>query len=212
MSSRKIRVLYLNIKGQTRLTLAKQLMIQDMIKFYRCDIIHLQEADIDENCFSACDLIRNDFFIIPNNSPSGYGTASLVRNEYAIENIRFDTHGRVIMFNIDNVTFGNIYLEAGTDSASRSAREKYLSEVIPNMLTNKCQTGFCGGDWNCIVEKKDATHYPESKISPNLTRLMNIFEWKDSYRCIFLNGNDFSHYYSSGSIDGATRVHSLRIL
>ena len=40
-----------------------------------------------------------------------------------IYDIKFDTAGRVIIFNIENITFLNIYPKARTDSNSRKMRE-----------------------------------------------------------------------------------------
>ena len=44
-SSINLKVVYMNIKGQTKLTLDKQLLINDTIRQYDCDIVHLQEID-----------------------------------------------------------------------------------------------------------------------------------------------------------------------
>ena len=93
----KLTILSMNIRGQTKLTLQKQLQIQDIIRFNGCDIIHLQETDIDENTFSSCFFISNNFTVISNNSPTGYGTTSLVKNDLVVENISFDTSGRIIV-------------------------------------------------------------------------------------------------------------------
>ena len=136
-----ISILSINTWGQTNLTLQKQLQIEDLIKFHKSDIIHLQETDLDDKTFSACKFITNNYTVIANNSPTGYGTASLVRNDLDVENISFDTSGRVIVFDIQNVTHCNVYLEAGTDAISRSARENYLSEVIPNLWGTYVETG-----------------------------------------------------------------------
>ena len=202
----KFSILSLNIRGQTKLTLQKQLQIQDLIKLYKSDIVHLQETDIDENSFKSCNFIINNFAIISNNSPTGYGTTSLVRNNLEVSNVKLDTLGRIIVFDILNSTHCNVYLEAGTDSTSRSARENYIGEVLPKLLVNRCHIGYICGDWNCLSDVRDATHHANSKLSKNLKKLLKVFEWKDSHRVLFPNSSDFSHYYTSGSINGATRI------
>ena len=60
----------MNIHGQTNLTTAKQLQIQDFLKLYKIDILHLQEIQISEDTFSNCDFISSNFNIISNNSES----------------------------------------------------------------------------------------------------------------------------------------------
>ena len=63
------------------------------------------------------------------------------------------------------------------------------------------------GDWNCIVENIDATHYPAAKISPSLKRLVNTFGMKDDFRTVNGDQRIFSRYYTKqASTDGATRL------
>ena len=74
--------------------------------------------------------------MIANNAQNKYGTASLVKNDFLVENVMLDTEGRVIVFEISGVTFAYIYLPSGTDATSRSNREKYSAEIIPQILVN----------------------------------------------------------------------------
>ena len=201
-----VTVLYINTRGQTKFTVQKQLCIQDLCIKFKCDIVHLQETDVDDNVFEHCSFINENYTIISNNSPSGYGTCSLVKNELKVNNVRFDTQGRIIIFEISNVTFCNVYLEAGTDSDSKKARESCLGEILPNLLINKSQSGCIGGDWNCIILKNDATNYPEAKMSTNLSKLTKVFAWKDSHLILYPKSTDFSHHYVTGNVPGATRI------
>ena len=111
------------------------------------------------------------------------------------------------MFDIDNMTFGNIYLPSGSDNVSRSSRENYCSEIIPQLLINCKMSGCCGGDFNCISKKEDATKNPESKMSPSLKRLERIFSWQDSFRTLYPSKKCFSRYYANDRHgDGASRI------
>ena len=198
---------YLNIHGQSGLKLEKQFQIEDFLKTNNIDILHCQEINIDEETFSTCDFISSSYNIVANNSSTKYGTASLVKNEFSIENIVKDTGGRVVMFDIDNMTFGNIYLPSGSDNVSRSSRENYCSEIIPQLLINCKMSGCCGGDFNCISKKEDATKNPESKMSPSLKRLERIFSWQDSFRTLYPSKKCFSRYYANDRHgDGASRI------
>ena len=60
---RKIIVLYLNTYGQTKFTVQKQLQIEEIIRKYNCDIIHLQESHTDEESFEMCSYIKNNYNI-----------------------------------------------------------------------------------------------------------------------------------------------------
>ena len=144
--------------------------------------------------------------IIENNSVNKYGTASLVKSELTVENIRTDLEGRLIIFDIGDMTLGNIYLHSGTDARSRANRENYCCEVLPNMLVNSRDTGCMGGDFNCIVNKMDATNYPEAKMSKRLQRLTKLKNWQDSYRTLNASALVFSRYYENNMVEGATRI------
>merc|ERR1712030_190934 len=128
------------------------------------------------------------------NAGNKYGTASLVKNDLPVENVMCDTAGRVIIFEISKVNFGNLYLPSGTDGVSRSNRENCCAEIIPQILVNRQTSGCLGGDFNCITNKQDATNNPESKMSPSLTRLVKAFGWVDSFR--LLNPNSIQAEYT----------------
>ena len=199
-----LTVAFLNIRGQSGLPISKQLQIESFIKYNNCDIIHLQEAHMDDETFSTCNFISSTFNIVSINSLNKYGTASLVKSELEIENIRCDTEGRVIVFDLGDLTLSNIYLNSGTDARSRAGREKICSEILPNMLLNCKESGLCGGDFNCIIKKTDATKNPESKMSRCLERLVKLNEWQDSFRTLYPTAEKYSRYYVNTRAEGAS--------
>ena len=126
-----LTVAYINIRGQTGLNYAKQCQIESFLVRNKIDVLHLQEINIIEDSFYACNIIQSSYNLLSNNSPTKYGTASLIRSEFIPENILLDSNGRSIIFNIGNITLANLYLPSGNDSLSRSSREQYFSETIP---------------------------------------------------------------------------------
>ena len=198
---------YLSLRGQTGLQVEKQFQVENFIKENHCDILHLQEAQIDEDTFSSCNFITNNFSLIVNNAENKYGTASIVKNDLTVENVMCDTKGRVLIFDIAGVTFGNLYLPSGTDATSRSSRENHFGEIIPQILVNRKSMGCIGGDLNCITNKQDATNNPEAKMSPSLKRLTKTFGWVDSFRSLYPAVSTFSRYYESRGVSGASRIY-----
>ena len=188
------------------LPISKQLQIEQFVKENNVDILHLQEVNIESDTFSECNTISSSFNIISNNSQSKYGRASLVRNEVEVKNIAMDNEGRIIIFEVGDLTCGNMYIHSGTDANSRSQRENYFAEVVPRLLINHRDNGFIGGDLNCIIEKEDATNNPETKISPSLKRLVKTFRWSDSFRLLHPSSKIFSRYYSTDRYEGASRI------
>ena len=119
----ELNVSTLNIQGQSNLNPSKQQQMEDFVKHNKIDILHLQEIEISSNTFEMCKYICSTYNIIQNNSPQNkYGTASLVKRDFVIENIKCDTEGRAIVFNIDSITLGNFYLPSGNDKVMRQSR------------------------------------------------------------------------------------------
>ena len=59
--------------------------------------------------------------------------------------------GRVILFDIGDTTFGNVYLPSGTDGVIRARREHFCGEVIPSLMINSMQSGIICRDWSNII-------------------------------------------------------------
>ena len=86
-----LNLAYLNVHGQSGIKLEKQLQIEEFIRTNNIDILHCQEINIGEDTFAESNFISSSYNIICNNSPNKYGTASMVKNEYNVENIFQDT-------------------------------------------------------------------------------------------------------------------------
>ena len=202
-----ITLAYMNIRGQTGLDTTKQLQIEHFLKFYDIDILNCQEVNIDSESFNVCNYISSSYNIISNNASNKYGTCCLVASHFNVDNIRCDTNGRVILFDIDDMTFGNVYLPCGNDKVMRGCRENYCAEEIPQLLINRKCKGCIGGDWNSIICHQDATKNVSAKMSSSLKRLVKTFSWMDSYRQLYPKSLVYSRYYDHNKYgEGATRI------
>ena len=65
-NSLSLSVAFMNIHGQSRLPISKQLQIEDFIRYNKIDILHLQEIDISSETFSHCSLVSSSYEIIAN--------------------------------------------------------------------------------------------------------------------------------------------------
>ena len=197
----------MNIRGQTGLDEVKQVQIEQFIKFYKVDVLNCQEINIENDSFQICNSICSSYQIIPNNASNKYGTCCFVANHLPVKNLKYDTNGRIIIFDIGKTTFGNVYLPSGNDPTMRHKREEYFSETIPKLLIHKNDMGCIGGDWNSIENAADATKNPSQKVSSSLKRLVKAFSWFDSYRHLYPDARVFSRYYENKTFgDGATRI------
>ena len=136
----------MNSHGQSKLPTVNQLQIQDFIKYNKIDILQMQEIETDDETFAECEYLSSNHNLISNNSETKYGTASLIRSDLDYKNVRCDTSGRAIIFDIGGVRFGNFYADSGSDGASRASREAFCGETIPNLLVNSQSSGCLGGD------------------------------------------------------------------
>ena len=98
IESRILKLCFMNIRGQTKLTLIKQNQIEDFIKMYRIDILFMQEVEICNDTFSECSFISSSYNIVSNNSNNGYGTACLIKSDLDYSDVKCDTSGRAIIF------------------------------------------------------------------------------------------------------------------
>ena len=208
MMAGSLLIAYMNVRGQTGLDINKELQIEKFLKSFKIDILMCQETHITSESFKSCDFISRNYEVISNNASNQYGTCCLIKNCFQTENVKCDTDGRVICFDIQNATFCNVYLPSGSDSSIRESREHFSASTIPNMLVNKKESGCAGGDWNCIISEKDATSNAPQKISPSLKHLVAALKWKDSYRVLHPKGLEYSRYYDHNSrgVFGATRL------
>ena len=71
-----INVAYLNIRGQTRLDIMKQIQIEKFMKAFKIDILNCQEINIPEDSFNPTYSISSSFQIIINNAANKYGAAA----------------------------------------------------------------------------------------------------------------------------------------
>ena len=130
---KSIKVGYINLRAQSGFGSPKQAQVEHFVKLEKFDILHLQEAQILEDTFENCSYITSNYSIITNNARNQYGTASLVANSLEPVNIKMDTQGRVIVFDVGDFTFANIYLPSGNDTVMRNLREEYISLSIPEL-------------------------------------------------------------------------------
>ena len=188
--------------------MSKQLEIQSYIKKHNIDILHLQECKIDDDSFGECPFVRSNFNIFSNNTQndSFYGTASLVRCDLEVSNVRTDNDGRVIVFDAVSCTWVNMYLPSGTDGASRALREHYSAEILPQLLLLRQSQGAAGGDLNSIISLKDSNRNANLKMSPSFKTLVSSFGWQDSYRQLYPNTVQYSRIYSNSQGEGASRI------
>ena len=208
---RHLTVGSLNIRGQMTLGHSRILQLEDFVKQYKIDVLNLQETDLKEDVFLENDFLALNYQLIINNNPKGFGTSVLIKNDLEYDNVKMDTGGRLICYDLTdlNITGSNIYLQCGVLKEHRDSRDLYCSKIIPEIFHNRKHANFITGDWNNIVNRMETTRNAENKISNVTQKMLSTFSLVDSYRQIFpKDDKTMSHYYQHPS-PGASRLDRI---
>ena len=157
--SRFLTVGYVNTRGQEAFSQMKILQLTDFIKQYKLDIINIQETNLSNDTFADSAFISRNFNLIYNNVMNKYGTAVLISTDIQYSNVKMDSKGRVIVYDLDEleITGANIYMQCGSTAENKNCCEEYSSKILPELLLERKNCNFIGGDWNSIVLRLDCT-------------------------------------------------------
>ena len=64
MATMKMKIITMNVQGQSKMKKAKQLYINDLLKNHDADVVMFQEIDIEDETFNECNFIKNNDNII----------------------------------------------------------------------------------------------------------------------------------------------------
>ena len=137
----------LNLRGQLTLGHSRILQLEDFVKQFKIDVLNLQETDLKDDVFEDKDFLFSNYELIINNSPKKFGTAVLIKNDLEYDNIKMDTEGRLISYDLTdlNITGCNIYLQCGADREARNSREEYGASYLPELLLERRNNIVVGG-------------------------------------------------------------------
>ena len=201
----------LNLRGQLTLGHSRILQLEDFVKQFKIDVLNLQETDLKDDVFQDNDFLFSNYELIINNSPKKFGTAVLIKNDLQYDNIKMDTEGRLISYDLTdlNITGCNIYLQCGLLKEHRENRDLYSSKIIPEILHNRKHGSFITGDWNCIVSKLETTINAGNKISTVTQKMLSTLGLVDSFRKIFPKDDKTMSFYYQHPSPGASRLDRI---
>ena len=93
MKQQTINMATINCHAQTKMTLAKQLQIDQLLAQYDLDILFCQETAIIDGTFKECKNVMNNYKIIYNNANNDYGTSNYQTPqdaEQALDRLNFE--------------------------------------------------------------------------------------------------------------------------
>ena len=186
-------------------------MIEKLIKDNDLDVLHLQEIDSTEKTFIYCEFINQYFTLIRNNNSSGFGTATLVNKRFEVKDILLHPSGRLIMFNIEDTTHLNLYLQAGQSPEARQSREDMIGKELLDYLMLAKSKIILGGDWNCVCSPQDMTNNVDNKVSNKLVKIIKMKKMSDTYRSLFPKVRSYSFFYTWKGKNDELRTGASRL-
>ena len=171
-------------------------MLQEFIRVHELDILLVQEF---------AQIILQDhlsYDIQYNIATSKRGTAIVAREGIRLANIIRLPSGRAIGASLRDTLIMNIYVPSGT--AKRHEREHFYSTELAYLLTAASQLVLMGGDFNCVLERKDATgNFNYSRAVDGLVRGMALQDaWQGE-----VDPPGYTHY----SVGGTARLDRIYI-
>ena len=166
-----------NITNQTKLD-----ALQNFLRVNEVDIAFLQEVENNQITLSGYTMLFN-----VDHRKRGVAIALGRRVEHeAVEN---SLDGRLIVVRLKNgTTLCNIY--APTGSQNRNAREDFFNTTCAHYLRNVTGPIILGGDFNSIVNDRDATGgTPRSEMTSRLMLALNLI---DVWRCLHPRDTDYT--------------------
>ena len=189
-----IRIATLNINGMTSPT--KIAMIENFLHTWDIDILLIQEITQQ--------VIHNlrGYQTWYNIGTNCRGTAIIAKEGITLENITRIPSGRAIAARYNDCWLINIYAPSGT--ACRQDREAFFTGELTTILTHPANNILMAGDFNCTLEKGDATG--TLNHSRALTEIIRGMELRDAWNRTPENPG-YTHY----SQHGASRLDRIYV-
>lgn len=170
--------------------------LASFIRSAELDVIFLQEV-------ARTNIDLPGFRIEYNVDERRRGTAIAIRIYFNCNRIDRSFDSRLISLSINGVTFINVYAPPGTQN--RTARENFYKETLPHYYHHASDTVVIGGDFNSVVNLKDATG--TNSNSPMLRRFMNAADIADSWERLHRDRVEFSFIRA----DASSRIDRILI-
>lgn len=190
MRSYKIATINMNaVTNETKLA-----ALASFIRSSDLDLVFLQEVALTT-------LQIPGFNTVYNLDERRRGTAIAMKTYFQHSNVRRSLDSRILSVQINGVTFINVYAPSGTQY--RRDREHFFNAILPHYVQNATRTLLIGGDFNCVVNQKDATG--NNSHSSMLQKLMRAAELTDSWEILHRNHVEFSLIRA----DAASRIDRI---
>lgn len=164
-------------------------MLKDFTYSNHIDILLLQEVAISDFSF------LRGYRPIININENLRGTAILIRDPIPFNNVRMLESSRGIAIDVFDYSIVNLYAPSGTQH--RAERHDFFVNELPKLLLGRSEK-IIGGDFNCIIDRSDASNPNYENICLPLKSLVHAMNLVDAWR---MKSSDpgFTYFHSKGA-------------
>lgn len=109
------------------------------------------------------------------------GTAILIKSHIKTSRVQRSIDSRILSIQIDDhLTICNVYAPSGT--THKAEREKFFTDSIQHYINHGSGKLIIGGDFNAVIDKKDANH--TSNHSQSLKFLVQTLNLSDAWEIV----------------------------
>lgn len=175
--------------------------LHSFVRLVDLDIILLQEVQSASLCIPGHNIVFNI-------DEAKRGTAIALKSHIPYSNVQRSLDSRILTVKVSNtVTICNIYAHSGTQNYS--TREKFFREQLPFYLQNSAEHIILGGDFNSVIDAKDATG--SSNFSLSFKQIVDNVHLSDTWNCLHRNMIAYS-FIRPNSASRLDRIYISRSL
>ena len=172
----------LNVNGMNNTS--KQMQILNHVKQHNIDILMIQEHNL-KSLDNIDEKFSREFILVINYTINiKGGTAMLFRRSLPIKitNTEKSADSRILSVRIiyynHELQLVNVYAPSGSN-CTREREELFQTDII-YYLRRQLNNTIIGGDWNCVISKRDSTS-SNCNVSKALTSTIRTFRFKDAW-------------------------------
>lgn len=196
------KIMSLNVNGISNL--GKIDFLKKYLMQNSPDVILLQEVISDDFNLYGYDKVRSLM-----NETNHMELITLVKQGISYTDVESSLDGRLLTLKINrNTRIINIYAPSG--SQNKQQRESFFNETLAYHLRHSQDEIIIGGDFNCVLEKKDVKG--EFNNSPVLQQIITELKLSDAWRMNNLNSQSYTFYrgVSASRLDRFYLSHNLK--
>ena len=179
----KIATLNVNCLG----TPVSRAGLLDFLRRSKADILGIQECNLETEELEM--LVGAEYRAVTNvkvGERNSRGTAFIWRRFLGVVDVQVVEEERLMCLVVGELVVINLYAASGRQG--RRERQVFFGETVERLVRNYSRNlPVILGDFNCILENKDAANNPQQKKCESLRQLINLYKYVDIYREVYPN-------------------------